>query len=344
MPMNTPSGRASAPSRSRRRPRCRCAARRPARRRGSCRPAASNSSQHGSETTATGMPSAASAVARRHGDGDLRAGGDQRGLARARRPRPAHSRRARSGSRPASVRSAGSAWRVSTSRLGPSVAADRQFPALRRLHRVGRAEDMQVRHGAQAGELLDRLVRRAVLAQADAVMGQHVDDALAHQRGQADRRAHVVGEDEEGAGVGDQAAMQRHAVGGRGHAVLAHAVMDVAAGEVARRHRCPCPSPGSGWSRSGRPSRRPVPASPAPAPPARVWLAWRVASFGLLLGDLAASARRSPRASCRAACRPSRARTRRASGGGRGASARRGGRRRRARRRRASARPARRAR
>ena len=33
-------------------------------------------------------------------------------------------------------------------------------------------------------------------------------------RADADRRAHVVGEDEERAGVGDQAAMQRHAVGG----------------------------------------------------------------------------------------------------------------------------------
>ena len=39
---------------------------------------------------------------------------------------------------------------------------------------------MQIGHGAQAGEVLDRLVRRAVLAQADGVMGQHVDHPLAH--------------------------------------------------------------------------------------------------------------------------------------------------------------------
>ena len=38
---------------------------------------------------------------------------------------------------------------------------------------------MQVRHGAQAGEVLDRLVRRSVLAEADGIMRQHVDDALA---------------------------------------------------------------------------------------------------------------------------------------------------------------------
>ena len=96
---------------------------------------------------------------------------------------------------------------------GAVGAADRQLPALRGFQRVGRAEHVQVRHGAQAGEVLDRLVGRAVLAQADRIVGQHVDHPLAHQRGQPDRRAHVVGEDEERAGVGDQPAVQRHAVG-----------------------------------------------------------------------------------------------------------------------------------
>ena len=52
----------------------------------------------------------------------------------------------------------------------------------------------------------------------------------------ADRRiagAAVVGEDEERAAVGHEAAVQRQAVHGRGHGVLAHAVVDVVAGEVA---------------------------------------------------------------------------------------------------------------
>ena len=105
-------------------------------------------------------------------------------------------------------------------------------PALGRLDRVGGAEDQQVGHRAQGGHVLDRLVGRAVLAQADGVVGHHVDHADAHQRGQTDRRAAVVGEDQEGAAVGDDAAVQRHAVHRRGHAVLAHAVMDVAAGVV----------------------------------------------------------------------------------------------------------------
>jgi hypothetical protein len=50
----------------------------------------------------------------------------------------------------------------------------RDFPGLGGLHRVGGAEDQHVGRGAQHGEVFDRLVRRAVLAQPDAVMGHHV--------------------------------------------------------------------------------------------------------------------------------------------------------------------------
>jgi hypothetical protein len=77
-------------------------------------------------------------------------------------------------------------------------------PALGRLHRVGRAEDQQVRDRAQRREMLDRLMGRAVLAEADGVVRHDVDDALAHQRGEADRRAAIVGEDQEGAAIGDE--------------------------------------------------------------------------------------------------------------------------------------------
>ena len=64
-----------------------------------------------------------------------------------------------------------------------------------------------------------------------------MDDALAHQRRKPDRRPAVVREHQERAGVGDDAAVQRHAVHGRRHAVLAHAVVDEAAGEVGGRDR-----------------------------------------------------------------------------------------------------------
>ena len=66
--------------------------------------------------------------------------------------------------------------------------------------------------------MLDRLMRRPVLAEADRIMGQHIDDAQAHQRREADRAARIVGEDEEGAAIGHEAAMQRDAVHRRRHA------------------------------------------------------------------------------------------------------------------------------
>ena len=95
---------------------------------------------------------------------------------------------------------------------------------------VSQAEHVHVRDGAQRRQVLDRLVGRAVFAEADRVVGHDVDDALAHQRRQADRGPAVVGEHEEGAAIGNEAAVQRDAVHGRRHAVLADAVVDVAAG------------------------------------------------------------------------------------------------------------------
>ena len=115
----------------------------------------------------------------------------------------------------------------------PVGALQRELPALGGLDRVGRAEDAHVGHGAERGQMLDRLVGRAVLAEADRIVGHHVDDRDAGERGDAHRRPGVVGEDEERARRPDEAAVERHAVHGRGHAVLADAVVDVAAGVVA---------------------------------------------------------------------------------------------------------------
>ena len=79
----------------------------------------------------------------------------------------------------------------------PVDPLQRELPALGRLHRVGRAEDAHVRHGAERREMLDRLVGRSVLAEADRIVRHHVDDRDAGERGDAHRRARVVGEDEE---------------------------------------------------------------------------------------------------------------------------------------------------
>ena len=72
------------------------------------------------------------------------------------------------------------------------------------------------------------------------VMGHDIDDPHAHQRRQPDRAARVVGENQERAAIGDQAAVQREAVHRRRHAVLADAPVDVAAGEVAGRRPSSC--------------------------------------------------------------------------------------------------------
>jgi hypothetical protein len=84
--------------------------------------------------------------------------------------------------------------------------------------------------------VLDRLVCGAVLAEADAVVREHVHDAQLHQGRHADGVAAVVGEGQEGAAVGDEPAVQRHAVHDRGHAELAHAVVDMPAAGLPRTH------------------------------------------------------------------------------------------------------------
>ncbi len=107
--------------------------------------------------------------------------------------------------------------------------AQRHFPRFGGFHRVGGAEHIGVGCGAADRQMLDRLVGRAVFAQTDAVMGHHEHRGHLHQRGQPHRGAGIVGEAHEGAAVGAYAAMQRHAVHRRGHAVFADAPIDVAA-------------------------------------------------------------------------------------------------------------------
>ena len=80
--------------------------------------------------------------------------------------------------------------------------------------------------------MLDRLMRRSVLAETNRVVRHDMNDALTHERTQPDRRTGIIREDEEGAGIRDDSAMQRHAIHCRGHAMLAHAIMDEAAGII----------------------------------------------------------------------------------------------------------------
>ena len=109
----------------------------------------------------------------------------------------------------------------------------RQRPALGGLDRVGRAEHKKMRDRAQRGEVLDRLMRRTVLAETDRVVRHYIDDAGLHQRRQTDRRAGVIGEGQERAAIGNEPAMHGDAVHRGAHPMLADAEMDIAAGEIA---------------------------------------------------------------------------------------------------------------
>ena len=87
--------------------------------------------------------------------------------------------------------------------------------------------------------MLHRLMRRAIFAKANRVMRQHMNNALAHQRRKPHGGAQVIAKDQEGAAIGNDAAMQRHAIHGRRHAMFAHAPMHETPAEIAgsnRRH------------------------------------------------------------------------------------------------------------
>ena len=124
---------------------------------------------------------------------------------------------------------------------------------------VGRAERDESGDAAQREELLDRLVRRSVLAHADRVVGEDIDDRKLHQRGKADGRFHVVGKDKEARAEGSDLG-QCEPVQDRAHGVLADAEMHVAAArgvgfEIAGALEC---EPGLGGRREiGRAADQP---------------------------------------------------------------------------------------
>ena len=86
--------------------------------------------------------------------------------------------------------------------------------------------------GPQRRQLLDRLVGRTVLADADRVVGEDVDHRDLHDRGQADRHPAIVAEDQEPGAEGPDLD-QRHAVQDGPHRVLADAEVEIAAPVIA---------------------------------------------------------------------------------------------------------------
>ncbi len=127
--------------------------------------------------------------------------------------------------------------------LGDLGPRRRHPPGFRGLVGVGRPDDVEAGNGAQRRKLLDRLVRRAVLADPDRIVAEHENGRQLHDRGEPDRRAHIVAENQEGRGERPQVG-ERHAVGDRAHRMLANAEMHVPAAlavsrfEIARALEC----------------------------------------------------------------------------------------------------------
>ena len=96
------------------------------------------------------------------------------------------------------------------------------------LVRVGGPDDVEPGDRAQGAQLVDRLVGRAVLAETDRVVAEQVPHRRLGQRGDADRRAHVVGEHEERRADRNDAAVHRHPRERARHRELADAEVQLA--------------------------------------------------------------------------------------------------------------------
>ncbi len=130
----------------------------------------------------------------------------------------------------------GTFCRDRTSPAGRSGVFQDRLPREHGLIRVGGAHDGQVRDVPQRPQVLDGLVRRAVLAQADRVVRPDERDRDLHQRREPHGAAHVVAELQERPAVRPGEAGQRDAVQYGAHAVLADAEVQRAPVRVARPH------------------------------------------------------------------------------------------------------------
>ena len=99
---------------------------------------------------------------------------------------------------------------------------------------VARANDGEIRDRTQGGEVLDRLVRRAVFAEADRVVRKDKDRLDMRQGRKPDRRPHVIRKRLKRSAKRYHAAVQGHAVHRRAHRVFADAVMDIAVLVISR--------------------------------------------------------------------------------------------------------------
>ena len=214
--------------------------RRQHRRRGTRRPAASKSSQLGIETTRAWTPFSASRSLGAERRPDLGAGRDEHHVGRVDvGEHVGAAAQARGGARARCGRSSGTFWRESDEAArAPAILED---PApTPRTHSFASAGRITVSFG------IARIAARCSTGwwvgpsspTATESWREDPDDVELHQRREPDRRAHVVGEDEERRAERlHDPAVQREPVHRGAHAVLADAPGDVAAGVLGREVR-----------------------------------------------------------------------------------------------------------
>ena len=112
---------------------------------------------------------------------------------------------------------------------GAVASLDRGFPGYRGLHGVAGPPGVHVRGGTQGRQLFDRLVRGAILPQADRIVSKYEDGLELHQCGHAYGVAHIVLEHQEGGAVIDEPPVQGDAIHHGRHAEFSDAVVDIVA-------------------------------------------------------------------------------------------------------------------
>ena len=105
----------------------------------------------------------------------------------------------------------------------------RHLPGNKSFDAVARTPYVEIRHHAQGGRLLNRLVRRAVFAHADGVMRKHINRVDLHQRCHTNGVTGIFREHQKGAAVRTETTVQDQTVHDRRHAKFTHTVVEVIA-------------------------------------------------------------------------------------------------------------------
>ncbi len=106
---------------------------------------------------------------------------------------------------------------------------NRDAPRYGGLVGVAGTDDNQPGNRSKTGDLLHGLMGRTVLTHSDAVVRENIDHLHPHQRGEPDRRAHVVREGQKRRAERDGAAVRGQAVQDRAHPVFPNPKLQVAA-------------------------------------------------------------------------------------------------------------------